>query len=653
MGKIRKIKTTFLFAIIFIGSIFKLQAQNLVVADSLTKEIEKYDKQKKLLKDNSYSLKDTVKLNLLNRLWALYSRNNYKKALFYSNEMLILSEKINYKEGISKALVRLGISNDDLGNFRSAIDCYKKALTIQKEIDDLQGQTESYSNIGIVYSKQGNYVEALNNFVSALPISIKLKDNYGIGCCYMNMGIVFKQQSKYKDAIYNYMTALKYFTPINANDGVAACYTNVGDIYILENDIDNAIINFKKAIAIVDSTDEKFTISESYHSLGLAYLKKIDYDSALFYFQKAFAIRSELGEKYGIAGSLIKIGEIYSKKGNYSEAKKSISDGLKMAMSIGGLSNAREGYKMLSDIYFKEKNYKLAYENQVKFKEINDSIFNEEKEKKFTQLQLNYQFQREKDSIETEHLNELKLINSEINSKERIRNYVYSGLSIIVLLLVVTIIQRNKLAHVKRVQALEEERTRISRDLHDDLGSGLTGIIMMSEQINMTEIPKVQEEAINDIKKTSKLMVDQMSDIVWAMNSKNDSLENLISYIHVYAQDFLEKNNVQLVFNAPDDYDNIEMSGVVRRNVFLVLKETLNNTIKYSKATVVEVNLEVHKNNFKLIIADNGIGFDKEKTRRFGNGLINMKERMIAIKGTFNIESLAENGTKTTISLVS
>jgi len=347
---------------------------------------------------------------------------------------------------------------------------------------------------------------------------------------------------------------------------------------------------------------------------------------------------------------LIKIGEIYSKKGNYSEAKKSISDGLKMAMSIGGLSNAREGYKMLSDIYFKEKNYKLAYENQVKFKEINDSIFNEEKEKKFTQLQLNYQFQREKDSIETEHSNELKLINSEIISKERIRNYIYVGLSVIVVLLTVTLIQRNKLAQVKRLQALEEERNRISRDLHDDLGSGLTGIVMMSEQINMTKSSDFQEEAINDIKKTSRLMVDQMSDIVWAMNSKNDTLESLISYLRIYTQDYLEKNNIQLIFNASADFENLEMSGVHRRNIFLVVKETMNNAVKYSQASLVEVSLEKNRNQYDIILTDNGIGFDKEKTRKFGNGLVNMKERMQAIKGNFNIDSEVGKGTKTTIS---
>lgn len=173
IGKIIR-QVSFLTLFFFAASI-KLQAQNLKVADSLTKEIEKYDKEKELLKDNTSSLKDTFKINLFSRLWAIYSRNDYKKALYYATEMQKLSEKINYKKGISKALVRSGISNEDLGNFKSAINCYIKALIIQKEMNDFQSQTESYSNKGIVYSKQGNYVEALKNFVQALPISIKLK----------------------------------------------------------------------------------------------------------------------------------------------------------------------------------------------------------------------------------------------------------------------------------------------------------------------------------------------------------------------------------------------------------------------------------------------------------------------------------------------
>ena len=145
-------------------------------------------------------------------------------------------------------------------------------------------------------------------------------------------------------------------------------------------------------------------------------------------------------------------------------------------------------------------------------------------------------------------------------------------------------------------------------------------------------------------------MVDQMGEIVWAMNSKNDTLENLVGYLSTYARDYFENFDISPKVEMPEKMPHAEMTGMKRRNIFLVVKESLNNIVKHANATQVSLNMEIHKNDVNITVADNGKGFEMGQTRRFGNGLKNMQKRMEDIKGTYHIESGKEKGTKTVIS---
>src|SRR5204863_3865207 len=137
----------------------------------------------------------------------------------------------------------------------------------------------------------------------------------------------------------------------------------------------------------------------------------------------------------------------------------------------------------------------------------------------------------------------------------------------------------------RRQIALEQERTRISRDLHDDLGSGLTGILMMSEQLQSSSAKEQIGSNIEKIKLSSRQMVDQMGEIVWAMNSKNDTLENLVGYLNTYAHDYFENTAVLHRTDLPEVIPARAVSGIMRRNIFLVVKESLNNISKHAGAT--------------------------------------------------------------------
>jgi signal transduction histidine kinase/ligand-binding sensor domain-containing protein len=207
---------------------------------------------------------------------------------------------------------------------------------------------------------------------------------------------------------------------------------------------------------------------------------------------------------------------------------------------------------------------------------------------------------------------------------------------------------RERILKLEKEQAIEKERNRIARDMHDDLGSGLTKIAILSEvaktQLKQKEAATVQLENISH---SSRELVDSLQNIIWVLNPKNDSLENLSSYIREYALKFFDSTNAIVHFHYPQQIPPVKLSEEQRRNIFMVIKETLNNTAKHSCCSNVSIELLVHKKQLILEIKDDGKGFEACSIRPFANGLINMKQRMEQINGFYEIHSAKDKGTAT------
>lgn len=187
------------------------------------------------------------------------------------------------------------------------------------------------------------------------------------------------------------------------------------------------------------------------------------------------------------------------------------------------------------------------------------------------------------------------------------------------------------------VTAQQEERNRISADMHDELGSGMTAIRLMSE-IAKNKMKENTPPEIERISQSADDILNKMNAIIWSMNSKNDSLGNLISYIRAYATEYLEGTSVKCNINVPHYIPEKELSGDKRRNIFLCVKETLNNMLKHSRASEISIDIKANE-VLQIRIQDNGVGIDLQNIRQFGNGLQNINRRMKSIGGDFRIEN--------------
>lgn len=208
---------------------------------------------------------------------------------------------------------------------------------------------------------------------------------------------------------------------------------------------------------------------------------------------------------------------------------------------------------------------------------------------------------------------------------------------------------KRKIEFLEQDRALERERTRISRDMHDEVGSSLSEIAILSELAKKN--PEEAEDHIQEISERAAEVIDSVSEIVWAMNPQNDKLDNLVAHTRRYAVKYLELANISCRFTLPDEIPPHPLSAELRRNIFLVVKEILHNTVKHSCASEVLINVSLLDHSFGMKIGDNGKGFSLEQSTGLGNGLINMKKRIEDIGGVIEIESTCGKGTQINFSV--
>jgi signal transduction histidine kinase/ligand-binding sensor domain-containing protein len=191
---------------------------------------------------------------------------------------------------------------------------------------------------------------------------------------------------------------------------------------------------------------------------------------------------------------------------------------------------------------------------------------------------------------------------------------------------------------LEKQQAIEHERSRIAADMHDDLGAGLTNIKYITEHIlEKTESGETIKPELEKLKNFSSELVESMGEIIWAVSEKNNLLTNTLYYLRSYAINYCEENDLECYFEIPESFRDRIVSGNVRRNIFLLLKESLHNIVKHAGAKNITIRAAITE-ELKLVIKDDGKGFSKNGGTK-GNGLINMKKRVQELNGSISFEN--------------
>ena len=591
---------------------------------------------------------DTARARTLYRLSRAYWTKDLDTAYQYASVLLDLSLSLKFHAGIGNAYNSMGVVEWYKGDYPAAEIQHRKALAARKIDAEPSGIAASYHNLGLLHDDQGNYPEALKYYLDALKLYDSIGNKEGIAQEQSVIGTMHMAHGDMQASIKAHREALSIREELHDEWGLTETYNNLGIAYAELGELDQALAWHQKALDLRLGIGDELGTATSYNNFGYIYLAQGRSDKAMESLQEALRINTALGHRKSMANVELNIGKVYVSLGDHRTAMQHQERSLALAREVGASDYVHMALEDLSNSAAKAGAYAKAYEYRLQFEQLNDSIFNSEKTRSLVRQEMEYGFAKEQlaDSlanVEARNLAERDHQMALLAERNR-RNLIAFG-GVLVLLLSAglwsrlryirrtrdTILrtQRQLVISEKKREA-EQVRTRIARDMHDELGSELTKIGMMIGELKNGHAV-VPAEKLERIATLSGEANTSLHDIVWAVDPQHDSVRSLILHAQYYTDRLFEGRNIQLEQLFDHEGADRPIDPGTKRNIFLLLKEAVNNALKYSKADHILVSLRTTPHTFHLLVKDNGIGFDLLANRENGNGTRNMRSRCEAL----------------------
>jgi len=369
--------------------------------------------------------------------------SNHEKARKYVSLAQDLAKKTGDKKGYAYALENISRIYYNQGNYDLALEYSSQALDIYEKLGNREGIAEVLKFKGNIYFKVADYPRAHENFLKAAAIYEKLEKKEKIASIYISIGAVNSESGQDENALTYYKKTLEICKEIKHKRLMAVVLNNISVINKKQGKFAEAMDYAKQSLKIRQELGERSRIANTLALIALIYEEQDNHKAALQYLTKSMEIAKAINEREYIAGLSLYIGLIMRKTGQYSKALSWLEQAAAIAAEIKVLENERQATKELAETYAAVNNYKKAFEYHKKYKELNDSIFNEKKSKKITELQARFDSQKKDKEIQLLKKNEEI---QQLNMKRQ-KTFTYSLLliSLLVLILALMIYARYKL----------------------------------------------------------------------------------------------------------------------------------------------------------------------------------------------------------------
>lgn len=587
-------------------------------------------------------------------------RTETKRALSLLEEAQKLSkDKIDFQRTNNS----LGIVYRFLGEFEKAKQYSLKVLGTK----DLKLEASAYNNIGACNRSMGKYEEAVKFYINALKGYEKLKLENEYATVSSNLGVVYNSLEMYDKAKKYNQTAIEKFTKTENKKGLSEAYNNYAMIVVNEGNLDEALEYFTKSLEIERNLKDKKGISESLNNVGGVYYYQGKINDALKIFREVLAIEKSIKNIGGVASTYNNIAQMLIENKEYITAKKYIDS----AYTFSKKNKISEDYLISIENYinYNEQQQKFKEANQYykTYNSISDSIRQESNLQQLHEVETKYQTEKKEREILVQRA---QLAESQLKIERK--NLLIFG--VIALAVVIGLVGyqfyrvqkiRNKqlkkenelkdaLIKIETQNRLQEQRLRISRDLHDNIGSQLTFIISSIDNLKFIlnkENPEISNR-LEDISYFTRHTITELRDTIWAMNKENISFADLKIRINNFIENAkLATKGIDFNFEIDEKIDEeFSFSALEGINIYRVIQESINNSIKHAEPTEISVKFKRHRQRFVICVMDNGIGLD-ENNVKLGNGLHNMYKRIAELGGELTITNNKDKGTKLKINI--
>lgn len=572
--------------------------------------------------------------------------SNPRFAMKALNEAVDVANQKGFTEKLPRLYLNVGIAYDVLDVPDSALLLYNRAKDLTIELGNDAILASAYNNIGLVHWNLNQLDSALYYYIKSEKLFQQVGNIRGLTSTMNNIGLIHMDQNRLEEA-------RKYFRKVLAQSAVleslyfeSVAYQNLGlsfeDPFIaVENThLDSAIYYTLKAVPIQIEIENDYGLAKSYHSLSSFYQSLEQDDLAIKYGYDAIATNERLENYHAIASNYYQITGIYIKSNDLNEAAKTIKKAAEFIPQFDDPDLVQKILEAQVDVYLKSNNLEI-FDAFRASNFLQDSLHDVAFKSEVINMQEAYNAEkREK---------EIAVKNAEIEVQDaRLRTQVIIGIVSIVLIVAFIIWLIARFRYRQRINALEyknqihAEKSRISKDLHDNVGAQLTSIatrIAMAGNLSDTETSDQLKQAGSEAKET----IDLLRDTIWAMNQESFTVDAFSNRVQNYAAQHLRGIAEVSVNKATGTYDDLNSHQAL--NLFRIVQEAIQNTIKHSGAREMEFTFKKEGEKTLLRIHDDGIGMQyKVDDNRTHYGLENMRSRAEEMNAEIKIAPKGESG---------
>ena len=591
------------------------------------------------------SVEDTGKVQLYANLSSSIRFTDPAKAIEYGQQGILLARKLDFNKGIAACYLNVSTAYIFSDKLDTALLFLDTALVYAHKVGDANRLGLAYLNRADIYRQTQDYKQSLKDCDTALSYADKTNNDDVRARVNQTIGSIYYQQETYSQCIPYYNKALVLYRKIGNLRMTATMLNNLGLIYKTNKDFQKAITVTSEAIRITDSLEDINNRSIFTGNLSDAYFEMGDYNKAEKYADTALQYATMQNNEKLMAIAWNFQGNVYAKQKRIPEAIVVLEKASAVFHKLDATDRIYTTEDLLAEVYSLNGDYEKAFKAMLLSKVANDSLVKWRYDDDIVAMQTKFKVdEKDKEILLLAKEKELQ------QQKLQRRSLLMIGSAILALLALCGIwllMNRNKLRQSMKEMEL---RNQIAADLHDEVGSSLSSIHMLSQMATQQESGTANKDILARMSGNAKETMDKMGDIVWMIKPGESEGASLKQRMERFAYEICSSKNIVVTIEL-NELEKVKLTMEQRKNFYLLFKEAINNAVKYSGTEKVEVAVAMQNKQVTLLVRDYGKGFDPETTGR-GNGLDNMKNRAVELNGKLSIASEKEKGTTVQLTFV-
>ncbi|MCB0754388.1 MAG: sensor histidine kinase [Flavobacteriales bacterium] len=599
-------------------------------------------------------------------IWA-YVFNQPDSAIYFGNRAQECCEKTGVDSLLGSIYNRIGVAYDIKSMPDSALYWYGLALEHSLKSGNRKTEAGALNNIGLIYWNRGKAEEAIDHYIRSAEIFEEIGNLIGLGNTYNNIALILYEDNQLEKSQRYNRQALRIRKEAAHDYGIAASYSNFAQLYSTEGMmmLDSAIYYLELAIPIKQKLNDQFGLARSYHNLGDIYLTLNRLDESLKYQKMALAIQLRLGNSEGYASTYYNISAVYKALGDDRTQLAYVDTAENYAKENNDLSLLWKVFMTKARVLGRLKRFEEAHSYWMRYDNLKDSVVSLERSKQVEELETRYRTAEQEKEIADKKtsLAEAKL---KLENRNKWIFGLLGGLASFLLLgfALFQVYRRRSQAEKDAalisererglkamIEATEEERKRIAKDLHDGIVQSLTGLSLRLQKgfSFLNSLSENDKKEFDDSRKMLDDSIAELRTISHQMMPRVLSEMGLIPALDDMLNKSLGNTNIKYEFEH-HKVEGQRFAENVEVSLYRICQELVNNIIKHSDAKAVSVQLLKTKTHLVLVVEDNGKGFNfDDGANQNGIGLMNISSRAKAINGEVNYQPSPEQGTVATI----